>query len=94
MKHFGQSWPVIGIIQGFWFGPGPDGAERGRPGGRGVCFSTLLAANFEPGLDGVRCLGVEFDFLSFTHWPLDGRPSYARSLVPTPSKTVDQTLPR
>ena len=42
---------------------------------------------------GVRCLGVELAFLSFTHWPLDGRPSYARSLVPTPSKTVDQTLP-
>ena len=36
---------------------------------------------------------MEFDFLSFTHWPLDGRPSYAGSLVPTPSKTVDQTLP-
>ena len=27
------------------------------------------------------------------HWPLDGRPSYARSLFPTSSKTVDQTLP-
>ena len=26
--------------------------RRGGAGGRGVCFSTLLAANFEPGLDG------------------------------------------
>ena len=31
--------------------------------------------------------------LSFTYWPLDVRPSYALSLVPTPSKTVDQSLP-
>ena len=31
---------------------------------------------------------------SFAHWPLDVRPSYARSLVPTPSKTVNQTPPR
>ena len=31
--------------------------------------------------------------LPFTHWPLNWRPSYAWSLVPTPSKTVDQTLP-
>ena len=30
---------------------------------------------------------------SILHWPLDGRPSYAWSLVPTPSKTVDQALP-
>ena len=30
---------------------------------------------------------------SFTHCPLDVRPSYAWSLVLTPSKTVDQTLP-
>ena len=45
------------------------------------------------GCGGVRCLGVEFAFLSFTHWPLDGRPRYAWSLIPTPSKTVDQTLP-
>ena len=29
---------------------------------------------------------------SFTHWPLDVRPSYARSLVPTTPKGVDQTL--
>ena len=42
---------------------------------------------------GVRCLGMELAFLSFTHLPLDRRPSYAQSLVPTPSKTVDQTLP-
>ena len=27
---------------------------------------------------GVCCLGVEFGFRSFTHWPLDGRPRYAR----------------
>ena len=43
---------------------------------------------------GVRCLGVEFAFLSVPHWPLDGRPSYARSLFATPSKTLDQTLMR
>ena len=43
---------------------------------------------------GVRCLGMELAFLSFTHLPLDRRPSYAQSLVPTPSKTVDQTLPQ
>ena len=30
---------------------------------------------------------------SFTHWPLDVRPSYAWSLVPTTPKAVDQTLP-
>ena len=38
------------------FGPGPDGAAGGRAGGRGICFSTLLAANFEPGLDGAAKL--------------------------------------
>ena len=42
---------------------------------------------------GAGCLGPEFAFLSFTHRPLDARYSYARSLVPTPSKTVDQTPP-
>ena len=42
---------------------------------------------------GVRCLGVELASLSFARWPLDGRPGCARSLVPTPSNTVDQTLP-
>ena len=46
-----------------------------------------------PGGGGGGARGPEFAFLSFTHWPLDGRPSCARSLVPTPSKTVDQTLP-
>ena len=30
---------------------------------------------------------------SFTHWPLDVRPSYAWLLVLTPSKIVDQTFP-
>ena len=29
----------------------------------------------------------------FTHWPLDLRPSYARSLIPSPCKTVDQNPP-
>ena len=42
---------------------------------------------------GARFLGVEFAFLSFNYWPLDVRPDYALSLVPLPSKTVDQTLP-
>ena len=50
-----------------------------------------LRASPGGGGGGARCLGPEFAFLSFTHQPLDARPSYAWSLVP--SKTVDQTLP-
>ena len=72
----------------------------GRRGGAQVdaefaflCFSLPTSRWPGWGGGGVRCLGVEFAFQSFTHWPLDGRPSYARSLIPTPSETVDQTFP-
>ena len=75
-------------------------AQMGRRGRRRWTRSLLFYASRRQhrawpgwGGGGVRCLGVEFALLSFTHWPLDGRPSYARSLVPTPPKTVDQTLP-
>ena len=40
------------------------------------------------GSGGALCLGLEFTFLSFTDWPLHARPSYAWSLVPTPSKNL------
>ena len=76
-----------------WPGWGGGGARRWA---RSLLFyASCRRLRAWPGWGGggVRCLGVELAFLSFTHWPLDGRPSYARSLVPTPSKTVDQTPP-
>ena len=60
---------------------------------RGICF---YATDFGPGPEGVGegCAALAWSlpfYLSLTG--LDWRPSDARSLVPTPSKTVDQTLP-
>ena len=69
------------------FCPGPDGGA----GGRRVCFSTLLAANFEPGLDGAveGCAALAWSLPFYLSLP------GLSSLVPIPSnlKTVDQTLP-
>ena len=76
-----------------WPGWGGGGARRWT---RSLLFyASCRQLRAWPGWGGggVCCLGAELAFLFFTHWPLDGRPSYARSLVPTPSKTVDQTLP-
>ena len=64
------------------FGPGSEGAAAGCAAG----WRYFLGAG-----GGARCLGPEFAFLSFTHRPLGARPTYAWSLVPTLSKTVDQT---
>ena len=79
------------------FGPGPGVGGGGTHIWTGSLPSTPLAADFGPCPEGegggARCLGPEFAFLSFTHRPLDARPSYAWSLVPKPSKTVEQTLP-
>ena len=74
----------------------PGGGDEGRAAGRGLAFYAScrrLRAWPGGGSGGARSLGAEFVFLSFTHWPFNARPSYARSLVPTPSKTVDQTPP-
>ena len=77
------------------FGPGPDGAAGGAQLDAEFAFHAprhQLWAWPGWGGGGVRCLGVELAFLSFSHWPLDRRPSYARSLLPIPSKTVDRSL--
>ena len=79
------------------FGPGPGVGGGGARSWTESLPSTPLATDFGSHLEGAgggaRCLGQKFAFLSFTHLPLDARPSYAQSLVPTPSKTADQTLP-
>ena len=55
------------------FGPGPDGAAGGRRWTRSLLFyASCRQLRAWPGWGGggVRCLGVEFAFLSFTPWPL------------------------
>ena len=81
--------PTLGLAR--------EGGGRGARSWTGSLPSMPLAANFGPCLDGAvegrAAWAWSFAFLSFTHWPLDARPSYAWSLVPTLSKTVDQILP-
>ena len=64
-----------------WLGVG----GGGRAAGRGVCFYASRRQHWAwpgEGCGGLRCVGVEFAFHYHTHWPLDGRPSYSRYLVP------------
>ena len=69
------------------FGPGQEVVVDGRAAGRGAFYASRRRLRVSPGEGGggARCLGQEFAFLSSTHRPLDTRPSYARSPVPTPS---------
>ena len=70
---------------------GPSSAAR-----RGAVYASRHRLRTSPGggaVEGRAAWARSFGFLSFTHRPLDARPSYARSLDPRPSKTVDQTLP-
>ena len=78
-----------------WAWPGGGRRRGAQLDGEFAVYASRRRLRASPGGGGggARCLGPEFAFLSFTHRPLDARPSYARSLVPTPSKTVDQTLP-
>ena len=69
------------------------GRRRGKREKRARQDPRRLRASPGVGGGGVRCVGPAFAFLSFTHWPLDARPSYARSRVPTPSKTVEPPPP-
>ena len=77
-----------------WAWPGGGRRRGAQLDGEFAVYASRRRLRAWPGWggEGVCCLGPEFAFLSFTHRPLDARPSYARSLVPTPSKTVDQTL--
>ena len=81
-----------------WAWPGGGRRRGAQLDGEFAVYASRrrVGADFGPrpeGGGGARCLGPEFAFFPFTHRPLDARPSYARSLVPTPPKTVDQTLP-
>ena len=101
------AWPEVGREEGRSWTGSPSGLAWRPYGGRGARGWTMsllssahaasrrrLQASPGGGGGGAPCLGPEFAFLSFTHLPLDARPRYARSLVPTPSKTVNQIPPR
>ena len=64
----------------------PGGGSGGALSWTRACCLRLSQPTSGRGSGVACCLGLEFTVLSSTDWPLHARPSYAWSLVPTPSK--------